>query len=500
MPLPTPSPADIAAAFACARDAKGHYAGATAGGCSPGGSGGGSGGSGSKRHGAKSAASSGRKIARTVVGTHEQRHALAGQFKSARKGIGSRSSRSDLAQQARAMRAYRHGKSKPEERPRGSSRPVKATAPSRTKVGTNEQRSNLAGQFKAARKGATSRDAHSDIAKQARVMRAYRHGKPSPEDRPRGSSRPKPAAPVAPKVAPKAVPKPAPSASPSEAPKTPAPSPLKPSPASPKASPAASPPIPNVDPKLAAHVEHGKYIADEHHRAVESLAKEVGMSPDAYRATVNAKLSEAVAHGEIYMRADSGTLPKILAEGRFKNMFETATTNGSADIDGRLKAESRLFGVSEKSQVVDRPIYGYVSNPGFKSAGSLAEGRLDHYGDAVIRFKPQVRDKATLTVGDSLSRHDMLTGVPMKAPDSAAVPFGSPTWTRNHKELLHADKATFLDRVNREFGYAEAQFHGGLHAHDIAEVAFTNKPGAALRQALEAKGIPWRVYQVGQDD
>jgi hypothetical protein len=142
-----------------------------------------------------------------------------------------------------------------------------------------------------------------------------------------------------------------------------------------------------------------------------------------------------------------------------------------------------------------RPIYGYLSTPDFHSVGNQSQERVAGYGEVVIRLKPSVRGRATMTLGDSLTRRDQVQAAPAEAPDLRMAPVQRPAWAGIHK-LLH-DRTGSAEQINEglsaNFAYFEAQFHGGLDVGDVAEVAFAVRPNAAVRAALHQREIPWRV-------
>lgn len=232
------------------------------------------------------------------------------------------------------------------------------------------------------------------------------------------------------------------------------------------------------------------------------IAGELGTTPEALRGEIAAKIKAAVGHGEFYLRVDSGTLPKVLESGRFKTQFEVKTSLGSYDPESRSKAEAALFGTPTDIDPAKRPVYGYMGRPDFASARTNPERSVETYGDVVVRLKPSVRSRATVTASDSLSFHDMLQGVPASAPTADAFPIPGGRFGPVYERFLRneTDPAKLLDALNGRFGYLEAQYHGGLGLDDIAELAFLGPPSSRVREALEARGIPWRVVRDRSND
>lgn len=286
-------------------------------------------------------------------------------------------------------------------------------------------------------------------------------------------------------------------------PTPPAPKPPKPKRAAPKPKPPRKPRtppgIPHTDPALPEHQRHLAYLRDEvHGPEIPKLAGQVRATPDAYRRTMTEKVQGAADAGEFYVRVRDSVLPKILDDGRFKSQFETGTSMGALTTAGRSKVEADLFGSRPATTPKDRPIYGYLAAPNFGTTFDTAFQReVADYGDVAVKLKPRVRDRTTLTLGDSLATADGLAGTPARKMTLDAAPLDRPRWERAHRELHAAkDGPAALRVLEANLSYVEAQFHGGLSVSDIAEVAFDDRqPPEGLRKLLEEKGIPWRVIR-----
>jgi hypothetical protein len=267
------------------------------------------------------------------------------------------------------------------------------------------------------------------------------------------------------------------------------------------AAPAAkSAAIPHVDVKQAPFREQAKFVAEEHGKAVAKLASEAGMDPGKYQSEVARKIQEAVDHGDHYIRADSRIVEGILRDGRFKTQFETNTSAGDLDHRARTEVEAKLFGTRPDVAPEHRPVYGFVASRDFATAAHDSQVRVSGYGDAVFKLKPHVRDRATLTLGDSLARSDQLRSAPATAVTSDLAPLGGYSWARTHKEFLsHAGSPSErLEHLAANHGYVEAQYHGGITHRDVAEVAFPSEPSREIRAALKRRGIPYRVTPTEQ--
>lgn len=211
------------------------------------------------------------------------------------------------------------------------------------------------------------------------------------------------------------------------------------------------------------------------------------------------RVRAAWADKKIAMRVTPSNLGKILADGRVKTQFETGTSKGLNDKNARAAHEAMMFGLSLDPNVdrESRPVYGYVAVDGIRpvgvSVGSQGTGTdaLSQYGQVQVVLKNEVRDRTTAMYGDSMNHGRF--GVPS--------PVNQPSWMSFTPMVDNGGiAANFgdLDRDPEDFelrsnAYVEAQVHGGVTVDDIAEVVFPSAPAKALRESLDAQGIPWRV-------
>lgn len=179
-------------------------------------------------------------------------------------------------------------------------------------------------------------------------------------------------------------------------------------------------------------------------------------------------------------RVPAEVLEKILDEGRFRNQHETRTSGGMMNPERRKRAEQIAFG-EHLEKPNELPIYGYMST-GKNGFQPFTVG----YGNVKIQFKPQVKDRTTVTAGDSLRPFE----------DKQAV--GTPA---NKPRVASLDSAYF-DPSRQELsvsGYVEAQIHGGITTKDIEKVIIPKKTGFGFREdqrervlaALKKHNIPY---------
>lgn len=177
------------------------------------------------------------------------------------------------------------------------------------------------------------------------------------------------------------------------------------------------------------------------------------------------------------------------------NQHETGTSSAIFDPVGRRKAELDSMGVPDDVHGAARPQYGYLSAKNFAYPDSnKSEGEaVDGYGHIVIRFKDQVRERSTVTFGDSwrLQSNDL----------GQASPLGSV----GHQSIAAQDLAGAGDgvldsydawRAKENMPYIEAQIQDGLSVDDIADVRFhrSQPPPPEMEALLKQRGIAWEYY------
>jgi hypothetical protein len=195
-------------------------------------------------------------------------------------------------------------------------------------------------------------------------------------------------------------------------------------------------------------------------------------------------LKRAVANASVAMRITPLLLGKVL-KSAFKNQHQTGTSKGTLDPELRARWESGAFGLDQYGPPESFPLYGYMSPPGLDKAIDNASS----YGSVKVVFKDAVKDRTTLTAGDSLGGSYLptpLNDIGLTAIDGRAI-----TMTK----FTDAPPAKVADAV----GYIEAQIHGGLQPSDIASVQFSplQPPSKALQKTLTTMGIPWSYFSIG---
>jgi hypothetical protein len=197
--------------------------------------------------------------------------------------------------------------------------------------------------------------------------------------------------------------------------------------------------------------------------------------------------------GQVMVKVPSDALDDIIA-GRVKNQFDTDTSRGLYDPDVRAIAETAAHGLHPAAPASERPIYGFVGMP-----GSEHPYALDQYGDVTLVLKPSVKDKTTITLGDSLNQN----ATPVQMNGTASIRELSDAAGRN-PFLDHGDVVAKGGRNQLELGetFMEAQIFGEIGLDQIARIVFRgadqnlNRDGVAmLREELEGSGVAVEIFE-----
>lgn len=218
-----------------------------------------------------------------------------------------------------------------------------------------------------------------------------------------------------------------------------------------------------------------------------------GLTENEYQVKADVHLAHLMKDIRPWLRIRPNRLEEALVDGRFKNRFETNTPGGSLSRQARVDTELAHFDIPDSAPAEDRPIYGYLHLGASRAVGPDTS-RAAQYGSVAVRFKPEVLARTTFTVGDTMD--ETLAG---QDHTVAAVPALSPSWIASSPDMgdpLKSPSApAWLRAVNREAGYVEAQYHGGLDLGDIAEVVLNASPAPSLRQLLRKNKIKWSVVK-----
>jgi hypothetical protein len=205
----------------------------------------------------------------------------------------------------------------------------------------------------------------------------------------------------------------------------------------------------------------------------------------AYREGVGKKLATFLAGQELRIRLTPSDLIRWLEDGERLTFHTTGITNGYEDIHTRRTIEHEMMGVPLEAAEEDRPRYGYVRG------GLEGATELNGYGNVVIRLTDDLRERATVVLGDSIgssTRNRIPLGCVCMVAERLA----------NTDDLLCRfpdQDVAGADQLHQacdpRYQYAEAQIYDPLVPDTITQVVFCNGERATgeLRRLMASWGL-----------
>lgn len=186
------------------------------------------------------------------------------------------------------------------------------------------------------------------------------------------------------------------------------------------------------------------------------------MSLDGYRTAVGERLAVLLSGVEVRMRMYPNDLQAWLEHGDFETMHGAGDTRGNPRRCDRIKVEEMVLDVPRYVEEKARPRYGYAQ-------GSREDGRVNLYGEVLVRLHDQVRAISNVLLGDSMGSTNIAeyacTGPARLDEPQLICRFSS-------ADVLQA--AGLAEACDPYFLYAEIQIYGSLRAESIKQVLFCN--------------------------
>ena len=198
-----------------------------------------------------------------------------------------------------------------------------------------------------------------------------------------------------------------------------------------------------------------------------------------------------IENGNVTVAVTPEAFGRVVEDGRFKNQFETKTSNGTYDPGIRKIAESIVTGKPVDEKPADRAIYGFMTtntdnvssdkNASYQEQwhdmASVNSRSVEQYGEYRIVFSDSVRDRTTATIGDSL--RSSRVGIEVNEPVTATASLVAGLYDR-------ADQAYSPAYTTR---YVEAQVTGGVKVSDIAEIHVPASAVESVKATLTNAGL-----------
>ena len=199
------------------------------------------------------------------------------------------------------------------------------------------------------------------------------------------------------------------------------------------------------------------------------------------------ELNQKSQEADVVVRMPYDNFWEFLRDGRYYTQHESGTSEGVYNPNLRREVEDQWW-----PGVEVHPIYGFLK-------GTELEWSTEQYGPVQMVLKPEVKERTTFTLGDSLDDHPLVKQIPMPigGVDAFAIAEIFVRDTPKQRADLERRNLKLTDRLREDLDdyvtYWEAQIFGGVTPDDIAELLFEVEPDAAMRKELETLGIPWRV-------
>jgi hypothetical protein len=273
----------------------------------------------------------------------------------------------------------------------------------------------------------------------------------------------------------------------------------------------------NFDAVMAARQKTTLLASNEEHR--KTIAAEAGLTLAAADGKMREELRGIAAH-RIATRTTNSGLEHILDDNAFKTQFETNKSKALKSNHTRAVFERAWFGYPESMNPAMRPVYGYVTDGVDRPAGigvndyfGFNTDQLSSFGITQVILKDAAKQRVTFNIGDSLNNSESSMPSPMLDPDArsyAAYDTGTPDpdrpgkFTYKHGIMqaigLRGWNKDITSPKFRQHQYVEVQVHSPdginrpLTPTDIDHVLFDKAPPKNLRDKLDTRGIPWKVW------
>lgn len=230
----------------------------------------------------------------------------------------------------------------------------------------------------------------------------------------------------------------------------------------------------------------------------EHVAQQNGQTVEETRKKVAENLNKMIEPLRVSMRVrSSARLDVLLDSGVVKNQFYEGVRSEAAINDRKLRAtvEEKSMGVPPDAPAEHHPVYAYLTYPDNEAAGvPRTLEAADRYGKWVVNFKPQVKNRMTVSYGDSLMGGTGADGNFVACVPGAAHAESIDPGLLSVHGMQSSSDFQHLDQIARR--YVEAHVHGETKLSDVESIEFHKDfpPSDAQKQKLSALGISWKVY------
>lgn len=240
----------------------------------------------------------------------------------------------------------------------------------------------------------------------------------------------------------------------------------------------------------------------KYEKELQDLAKRLNLSMEEVQSILSKKMNDLINTSSFGVRRTMNSLYKILESGKLKNQFEVNHSSyGINDTKMRMEMEKDMFDIPNNLRNEDRPIYGMLL-PEDKTHKYITKGPGSYYseGNGVIYIfdKSKILDKATITLGDSITHGGNIATTSAQNPKFFGVLGNMLSDIKTKEDLEKFDFRNLYEKSTLEVGpagYYEFQLHGeSSHTLDnIEEILFLKTPDDKIIDKLKELNISWRV-------
>lgn len=174
---------------------------------------------------------------------------------------------------------------------------------------------------------------------------------------------------------------------------------------------------------------------------------------------------------ELTIRIKAVNLDLIVEDGRLKNQQQTGISSGNYNPEWRKTIEGQLFNIPLDAEDSLRPTYGYLSNKAVENGVRSYE--LMKYGDVKIVLKGELKERSTITFGDSMNNSARI--YPSK-------------FNEIKKTSIRPEDLAFEKWEDLEFGgYPEIQVHNGVLLTDIYKIEIPKQYKSQIKSKTISK-------------
>jgi hypothetical protein len=213
-------------------------------------------------------------------------------------------------------------------------------------------------------------------------------------------------------------------------------------------------------------------------------------------------ITDAMEKAKITIAIDKYSFSQVIADGQFKNQFETKRSGGLLDTNVRKEGEAIILDIPITAPAKNRPIYGYLTDNNKPSVKweernrdiektwqeilSLDNQGVEQYGAIKIVLKDTVRPNTTVTIGDSLRTGNLSGGIMEPNPDLTQMGL----YTKGAPAHMGGFPA---------MNYLEVQISDVITVSDIAAIYAPREMMEDIRLMLADKNLDITVLEIGTE-